>query len=93
MKHSKGTVRKAMPRLCSLSTKKRHIVTLALAAGAALATFASTDTAHADELPQAAAPAPQPSAMAEARKQFQAGVNLLDDPDGAKYEEAYDAFK
>lgn len=31
--------------------------------------------------------------MAEARKQFEAGVNLLDDPDGAKYEEAYHAFK
>lgn len=31
--------------------------------------------------------------MAEARRQFQAGVNLLDDPDGAKYEEAYSAFK
>ena len=30
--------------------------------------------------------------MAEARKQFQAGVNLLDDPDGAKYELAYHAF-
>ena len=30
--------------------------------------------------------------MTEARKQFQAGVNLLDDPDGAKYELAYHAF-
>ncbi len=30
--------------------------------------------------------------MAEARKHFQAGVNLLDDPDGARYEEAYHAF-
>lgn len=29
----------------------------------------------------------------EARKQFAAGVNLLDDPDGAKYEDAYHAFK
>jgi len=34
-----------------------------------------------------------PQAMAEARKHFQAGVNLLDDPEGAKYEEAYSAFK
>jgi hypothetical protein len=33
------------------------------------------------------------AAMAEARKQFSAGVNLLDDPDGAKYEEAYHAFR
>ena len=31
--------------------------------------------------------------VAEARKQFAAGVNLLDDPDGAKYEEAYHAFR
>lgn len=31
--------------------------------------------------------------MAEARRQFDAGVALLDDPDGAKYEEAYRAFK
>jgi hypothetical protein len=31
--------------------------------------------------------------MAEARRQFQAGVNLLDDPDGARYEEAYHAFQ
>ena len=31
--------------------------------------------------------------LAEARKQFSAGVNLLDDPDGAKYEDAYHAFK
>lgn len=30
---------------------------------------------------------------AEAKKQFSAGVNLLDDPDGAKFEEAYHAFK
>jgi hypothetical protein len=30
--------------------------------------------------------------MAEARKHFQAGVNLLDGPDGARYEEAYHAF-
>lgn len=31
--------------------------------------------------------------LAEAKKQFAAGVNLLDDPDGAKYEDAYHAFK
>lgn len=31
--------------------------------------------------------------VVEAKKQFVAGVNLLDDPDGAKYEEAYHAFK
>lgn len=41
----------------------------------------------------AVARAEEPTEMSEARKQFQAGVNLLDDPDGAKYEEAYHAFK
>lgn len=33
------------------------------------------------------------AATTEARKQFQAGVNLLDDPDGARYEEALFAFR
>lgn len=40
---------------------------------------------------------PPPSAdaakVAEARAQFDAGVALLDDPDGARYEQAYHAFK
>jgi hypothetical protein len=60
-----------------------------------LATLASTGVAQAGDLPSAAdAPAAShEKAMAEARKQFQAGVNLLDDPDGAKYEEAYSAFR
>jgi hypothetical protein len=31
--------------------------------------------------------------MVEARKQFQAGVNLLEDPEGAQYEQAYNAFR
>jgi len=31
--------------------------------------------------------------LAEARRQFDAGVSLLDDPDGAKYEDAHRAFK
>ncbi|WP_394842119.1 hypothetical protein LZC95_34205 [Pendulispora brunnea] len=35
----------------------------------------------------------QSDATAEARKQFQAGVNLLDDPEGARYEEALFAFR
>lgn len=29
----------------------------------------------------------------EARRQFRAGVSLLEDPDGARYEEAYNAFR
>lgn len=53
-----------------------------LFASIVVTTLASAVVAHADE-----------GDMAEARRQFQAGVNLLDDPDGAKYEEAYSAFK
>jgi hypothetical protein len=34
-----------------------------------------------------------PAKVAEARAQFDAGVALLDDPDGARYEQAYHAFK
>lgn len=37
--------------------------------------------------------APRDSKLEEAKKHFETGVNLLDDPDGAKYEEAYHAFK
>src|SRR5688500_17175922 len=40
-----------------------------------------------------APPPPPDDVMVEARKQFQAGVNLLDDPDGARYEDAYLAFR
>lgn len=56
-----------------------------LLASFVVVTLASTTIAHADESRE--------TEMAEARRQFQAGVNLLDDPDGAKYEEAYSAFK
>ena len=57
--------------------------------------LSSAPLARADE-PTAAPAAPaavSDEEMAEARKQFQAGVNLLEDPDGAKYEEAYHAFR
>jgi hypothetical protein len=67
------------------------------------ATTPTTTPPPATAAPPAAAPAAAPTApagdapadekMAEARKQFDAGVALLDDPDGAKYEEAYRAFK
>lgn len=53
----------------------------------------STTAVHAAEPSAPGDAAAAESRMAEARKQFQAGVNLLDDPDGAKYEEAYDAFR
>jgi hypothetical protein len=59
--------------------------TTAFAAALALSALA----VHADE-PRAAVSDEQ---MAEARRQFQAGVNLLDDPEGARYEDAYRAFK
>jgi hypothetical protein len=63
-----------------------------------LAALAASSVARAEDAPppptsEAPAAAAQDGTMAEARKQFQAGVNLLDDPDGAKYEEAYNAFK
>jgi hypothetical protein len=50
----------------------------------ALCVTFGTSVVHADE---------GATDLVEARKQFVAGVNLLDDPDGAKYEEAYHAFK
>ncbi|HSO35233.1 MAG TPA: hypothetical protein VLT33_22045 [Labilithrix sp.] len=68
-------------------------------AGAFLAASSGSRAALADDAP-AAPPAPasaKPAAseekMAEARRQFEAGVSLLEDPDGAKYEDAYRAFK
>jgi len=36
---------------------------------------------------------PTDAAMVEGRKHFLAGVNLIEDPDGARYEEAYHAFQ
>jgi hypothetical protein len=48
-------------------------------------TLFATRTSLADEVDD--------QTMAEARKYFQAGVNLLDDPDGARYEDAYNAFQ
>ena len=51
---------------------------------------AQDDTGRPPAAPPAAAK--DDERMTEARKQFQAGVNLLDDPDGAKYELAYHAF-
>ncbi len=66
----------------------------ALAFGAALAAMTgASSVAGADEPPAPATPPPDDPQMAEARRQFQAGVNLLDDPDGARYEEAYHAFQ
>lgn len=70
-------------------------------AGVGLVSLTQTSVCRADDDAGAAAqpaPATQPGAasgdvMAEARKHFQAGVSLLDDPDGARYEDAYHAFR
>jgi hypothetical protein len=45
----------------------------------------------ADEAPPPQAPTD--AAMIEGRKHFRAGVSLIEDPDGARYEEAYHAFQ
>ncbi|MDF2696054.1 MAG: hypothetical protein K0S65_4437, partial [Labilithrix sp.] len=65
---------------------------LALAVG--VTWMSGAGVCYADDPPSTASPAPtvDDATMAEARKHFQAGVNLLDDPDGARYEEAYHAF-
>ncbi|WP_146649360.1 tetratricopeptide repeat protein [Labilithrix luteola] len=64
-----------------------------ICAGAVLlALTTATVAAHADEA-RTADVAANDERMAEARRQFEAGVSLLDDPDGAKYEEAHHAFK
>jgi hypothetical protein len=54
------------------------------------------DDAPAPAPAHAPAPAPAPAtdaAMIEGRKHFLAGVSLIEDPDGARYEEAYHAFQ
>jgi tetratricopeptide (TPR) repeat protein len=58
--------------------KERTLSTIALAALVCLAA-----PAHAEEVP----------ISPDARAHFAAGVNLLQDPDGARYEEAYAEFK
>jgi len=55
----------------------------ALALGLSLSVFARTPSARAEDV----------KITPEARKHFAAGVALLKDPDGARYEEAYGEFK
>ena len=55
----------------------------ALALGVSLAVFARSPSASAEDV----------KITPEARKHFAAGVALLKDPDGARYEEAYGEFK
>ena len=63
------------------------------AAGATTTAAGATPAAGAP--PAAATPAPASGASVsdEARAKFNVGVNLLTDPDGPRYEEAYRAFK
>src|SRR6478735_11807780 len=60
---------------------------LPLATTCAIQAYAAPSRAG---LPPAPAAEVQPSA--EARQQFQLGVSLLQDPDGARYEDAFKAF-
>ena len=58
------------------------------------ASMLGTLAAHAQEPPKPTAPAAATAAPdPEAKKQFDAGVAYLEDPDGAKYEDAYRSFK
>ncbi len=73
-----------MNATCHRSTKKSaNRLGRIVAAGVAALVAIAPGSASAEDGPD----------TAEARRQFEAGVNLLDDPDGAKYEEAYHAFK
>lgn len=62
-----------------------------LALGAAL--IFSAAGAAADPAPTQAAPSEPVVVSDKARARFEAGVQLLQDPDGARYEEAYEEFK
>ncbi|MEY4544405.1 MAG: hypothetical protein RL685_600, partial [Pseudomonadota bacterium] len=72
---------------------------LVLATGSAAAQVAPKDAAPKDAAAKSAAPAkPAKPAQAvqiteKARELFRTGVTLLQDPDGARYEEAYQQFK
>lgn len=57
-----------------------------------MASLLGTAAVHAQDTKPVPAAASE-TQLAEAKKQFEAGVALLDDPDGAKYEDAYRAFK
>ncbi len=71
---------------CRVGTRRLTWL-LPLATACAIQAYAAPSRA---ELPPAPAAEVQPSA--EAREQFQLGVSLLQDPDGARYEDAFKAF-
>lgn len=75
-------------------TRTRFSRLLGAAAVAAALSSPLSASAQAPAGPAPAGPVPvSDDRMAEGRRQFDAGVALLEDPDGAKYEEAYRAFK
>jgi hypothetical protein len=77
------------------SMKPRSSLRTCVCAAVFLGALGGSAGAQAQEAPSATAPNAGASEdrMAEARRQFEAGVSLLEDPDGAKYEDAYRAFK
>lgn len=91
---SKNTVRRQM--WWARSVVAAAIGLSALTQSSASAAQDEGSTGGQAAAPAAATPGGSPAAsdpMAEARKHFSAGVSLLDDPDGARYEDAYHAFK
>ena len=84
--------------------KPRSSLRTCVCAGVFLAASSGSASAYAQDAsgtpppvastsPGAPNPGPSEERMADARRQFEAGVSLLEDPDGAKYEDAYRAFK
>ncbi len=86
-----------MPAFLSSSPqkKKRYFVRFAssMIAWSALATLAPEWAAAQDDDESSTASSEEVVITEKARAHFKAGVNLLQDPGGARYEEAYDQFK
>jgi len=71
-----------------IRSKRRVAISVAVL----LSALGGSPPAHADEPNPYGKSAPTEADMAEARKAFDAGVALLEDPEGAKYEDAYRSF-
>lgn len=69
------------------------LVVLALLGGARVARAAPPKPGSAAKPAAAPSATPEVPISEQARSHFSAGVNLLQDPDGARYEEAYREFK
>ncbi len=92
--HSRRTLMLMMKtklgRPCSELARAALLLTL-LTPGLSAAQTEASDTSSPDEA--ADAPAADVVVTEKARSHFRAGVNLLQDPDGARYEEAYAQFR